>query len=197
MTTLTRILLIDDDKVDRTMVRRALEKSGLEHDLVEAPDGASGLRCAKERAFDCVLLDYRLPDVDAFELLTVLLSPEGGGQAVLMLTGEVDQEIAISLMRAGALDYLTKAEVTPSSLARAIRYAKARREFLAQLKTARREAEEKSLALDILNRQQTFLFSIIAHDLRNPFQALLGLSTVLRRAVSPKASRRQQPKPMH
>ena len=184
MATVTRILLIDDDKVDRAMVRRALEKSGLEHDLVEAPDGANGLRCAKEQAFDCVLLDYRLPDVDAFELLTVLMSPEGGGQAVLMLTGEADQEIAIRLMRAGALDYLTKAEVTPSSLARAIRYAKARREFLAELKTARREAEVKSLALDTLNRQMTFLFSIIAHDLRNPFQAVLGLSTILCQALS-------------
>jgi two-component system sensor histidine kinase/response regulator len=184
MTALTRILLIDDDKVDRTMVRRALEKSGIGHDLVEAPDGATGLRRAKEQAFDCVLLDYRLPDVDAFELLAVLLSPAGGQQAVLMLTGEADQEIAFRLMRAGALDFLTKAEVTPSSLARAIRYAKARREFLAELNMARREAEEKSLKLDRLNRQQTFLLSIIAHDLRNHFQALLGLSSTLCRAVS-------------
>jgi len=186
MTAPTRILLIDDDKVDRMTVRRALEKSGLKHDLVEAPDGANGLRCAKEQAFDCVLLDYRLPDVDAFDLLPVLLSPEGGGQAVLMLTGEADQEIAIRLMRAGALDYLTKAEVTPSSLARAIRYAKARREFLAELSTARREAEEKSRALDTLNRQKNFLLSIIAHDLRNHFQALLSFSTVLCRIVSTK-----------
>lgn len=184
MDTLTRILLIDDDQVDRKMVRRALEKSGLPHDLVEAPDGASGLRCAKEQAFDCVLLDYRLPDVDAFELLAVLLSAEGGGQAVLMLTGEADQEIAFRLMRAGALDFLAKAEVTPSSLARAIRYAKARGEFLAELSMARREAEEKSLELDRLNRQQTFLLSIIAHDLRNHFHVLLGLSSVLCRAVS-------------
>jgi signal transduction histidine kinase len=186
MTAPTRILLIDDDKVDRMTVRRALKKSGLKHDLVEAPDGANGLRCAKEQAFDCVLLDYRLPDVDAFDLLPVLLSPEGGGQAVLMLTGEADQEIAIRLMRAGALDYLTKAEVTPSSLARAIRYAKARREFLAELSTARREAEEKSRALDTLNRQKNFLLSIIAHDLRNHFQALLSFSTALCRIVSTK-----------
>ena len=184
MTTLTRILLIDDDKVDRTMVRRALEKSGLVHDLVEAPDGATGLRYAKKQAFDCVLLDYRLPDVDAFELLAALLSSAGGGQAVLMLTGEADQEIAFRLMRAGALDFLNKAEVTPSSLARAIRYAKARREFLAELDMARREAEEKSLELDRLNRQQTFLLSIVAHDLRNHFQVLLSMSSTLCRVVS-------------
>lgn len=183
MTAPTRILLIDDDQVDRATVRRALAKSGLPHELVEAPDGTTGLHIARQEAFDCVLLDYRLPDVDTFELLEQLLSPQGGGQAVLMLTGEDDQEVAFRLMRAGALDYLTKAEATPPSLARAIRYARARRGFLAELETARRDAEEKSRALDTLNRQKTLLFSIIGHDLRNPFQALLGLSEMLGRAV--------------
>lgn len=180
----TRILLIDDDQVDRTAVRRALAKSGLAHELTEAPDGSTGLRLAQGQAFDCVLLDYRLPDVDAFELLASLLSPAGGAQAVLMLTGEDDPDVAFRLMRAGALDYLAKGEATPSSLARAIRYAKARREFLAELSTARREAEAKSQELDTLNQQKSLLFSIIAHDLRNPFQALLGLSNVLSQAVS-------------
>lgn len=186
MSVTTRILLIDDDAVDRAAVRRALSRSGLGHDLVEAVDGTSGLRHAQARTFDCVLLDYRLPDVDTFSLLETLLSPQGGGQSVLMLTGEADQDVALRLMRAGALDYLTKAEVTPSGLARAIRYAKARGEVLAELSTARREAEAKSLELDTLNRQKTLLFSIIAHDLRNPFQALLGLSTVLSQAVEAK-----------
>ena len=180
----TRILLIDDDQVDRAAVRRALGKSGLDHELTEASDGTTGLRLAQGEAFDCVLLDYRLPDVDTFELLATLLSPAGGSQAVLMLTGEDDPDVAFRLMRAGALDYLAKAEATPSSLARAIRYAKARREFLAELSTARREAEAKSQELDTLNKQKSLLFSIIAHDLRNPFQALLGLSTILSQAVA-------------
>ena len=78
----TRILLIDEDQVDRTAVRRALAKSGLAHELTEASDGTTGLRIAEERAFDCVLLDYRLPDVDTFELLASLLSQAGGNQAI-------------------------------------------------------------------------------------------------------------------
>ena len=180
----TRILLIDDDAVDRTSVRRSLKKSGLKHDLTEAPDGTTGLRLAREGAFDCILLDYRLPDVDTFDLLASLLALPGEGHAVLMLTGEADEDLAFRLMRAGALDYLAKAEATPSSLARAIRYAEARRGFQAELDEARREAEAKSLELDTLNRQKTLLFSIIAHDLRNPFQSLLGLSEVLGKAVA-------------
>lgn len=182
----TRILLIDDDAVDRASVRRALKKSGLRHDLTEAPDGKTGLRLARDSAFDCVLLDYRLPDVDTFDLLASLLALPGEGHAVLMLTGEADEDLAFRLMRAGALDYLAKAEATPSSLARAIRYADARRGFQSELDEARREAEAKSLELDTLNRQKTLLFSIIAHDLRNPFQALLGLSEVLGKAVASK-----------
>ena len=180
----TRILLIDDDQVDRTFVRRALLKSGLEHDLMEASDGASGLHLARTQVFDCVLLDYRLPDIDAFDLLAMLMTREGGSQAVLMLTGEADQNVAMRLIGAGALDYLSKSDTTPSSLARAIRYAKARREFVAELRGARRDAEEKSAALDTLNRQKSLFFSIIAHDLRNPFQAILGLSNVLSQAVA-------------
>jgi two-component system, sensor histidine kinase and response regulator len=180
----TRILLIDDDQVDRAFVRLALAKSGLMHDLTEAVDGASGLGLAQTQFFDCVLLDYCLPDVDTFELLASLLSPDGGKQTVLMLTGESDQKIALRLVRAGALDYLAKSEMTPRGLARAIRYANARREALAKLEAAHREAQEKSVALDMLNRQKTLLFSIIAHDLRNPFQTILGLSSLLSQAVA-------------
>ena len=184
MTTLTHILLIDDDAVDRMIVRRALAASDLVYDLVEAPDGATGLHYAQARSFDCVLLDYRLPDVDAFDLLSALLAPEGNRQAVMMLTGEADPDAALRLMRAGALDHLAKAEVTPSGLARAIRFARARRGFVGELEAARRDAEEKSVALDLLNRQKSMLFSIVAHDLRNPFQVLLGLSAVLSEAVA-------------
>ena len=64
--------------------------------------------------------------------------------------------------------------------------AKAKREFLSEVRKARQEAEAKSLALDALNRQKSLLFSIIAHDLRNPFQVLIGLSNVLSQAVAAK-----------
>ncbi len=184
MTTPIRILLIDDDAVDRMAVSRALAASDLRYELVEAADGATGLAHAGGATFDCVLLDYRLPDVDAFDLLRDLQSPEGGRQAVMMLTGETDREIALRLMRTGALDHLDKGRLTPSGLARAIRYATARRGFLEELEAARRDAEAKSAALDILNRQKSLLFSIIAHDLRNPFQLLLGLADLLSTSVA-------------
>jgi two-component system, sensor histidine kinase and response regulator len=185
----TRILLIDDDVADRQLVRRAMKASTVQHTIVEASDGASGFAAAKRETFDCVLLDYRLPDVDTFALLSALISPEGGNQPVVILTGETDPELPLRLMRAGALDYLAKSETSAANLSRAIRYAKARRAFVTEI-------EDKSRKLDNLNRQKTLLFSIIAHDLRNPFQALLGLSQSLSKGVAikdpPSIERRAQ-----
>lgn len=186
MPTPTHILLIDDDDVDRQAVRRALAASDLTWQLTEAASAGEGLARAAEKAYDCVLLDYRLPDADAFDVLTALLDPDHGCQAVLILTGETNPETALELMRAGALDHLNKGELNPSGLARAIRYAKARRAFLSELEQAKREAEEKSTALDAMNQQKSLLLSIIAHDLRNPFQALIGLSDFLSQAVAQK-----------
>ena len=47
------------------------------------------------------------------------------------------------------------------------------------MQAARHDAEAKSRALDRLNRQTTLILSILAHDLRNPFQVLLGMSETL------------------
>ncbi len=62
----------------------------------------------------------------------------------------------------------------------------ARRAFLTDLATARRDAEEESVALDLLTKQETLLFSIIAHDLRNPCQGFVSCSTSLSQAVASK-----------
>lgn len=75
MPTQTHILLIDDDEVDRQAVRRALSASDLTWVLTEAANAAEGLALAGEKTFDCVLLDYRLPDADAFDVLGLCSLP--------------------------------------------------------------------------------------------------------------------------
>jgi signal transduction histidine kinase len=175
----TRILLIDGVGVARGAVSRALTASNLDYTLIERKDAASGLATAISENFDCVLLDSRLAGVDMPGLLTRLASAEGGSQAVIVLVDDGEQDDALELLRAGALDSIGRREVSPHILARAIRYAKARRGFLTDLQTARQDAEAKSEAFDLLNRQTSLILSILAHDLRNPFQVLLGMSRSL------------------
>ncbi|MFN8514558.1 MAG: ATP-binding protein [Thermomicrobiales bacterium] len=116
------ILLIDDDTVDRMAVRRTLRAAGLDVALTEASDHAGALLALAEREFDCILLDYRLPDIDGLGVLRDLRE-RGIVAPVVMLTGQGDEQLAVEIMKAGALDYLTKGALTPEYLAQSVRNA--------------------------------------------------------------------------
>ncbi len=146
MPTPTRILLIDDDAADRAAVGAALAGSNLNYTLIEQDDAALGLAAAMSDHFDCVLLDGRLPGVALPDVLTRLTSAEGGWQAIIVLTDDGEQEGVPALLRAGALDFLNRRDADAHNLARAIRYAKARRGFVIELQAARQDAEAKSRA---------------------------------------------------
>jgi CheY-like chemotaxis protein len=79
-----RILLIDDDEVDRMAIRRALRQTDPDTDIQEAADGASGVRMAREGVFDCMLLDYRLPDMDGLACLTQLSAGQAPPPIVML-----------------------------------------------------------------------------------------------------------------
>ena len=64
-----KILIIEDNEVDRMAVQRDLKKSGRQFKLVETDNVSSGLKALKENSYDCVILDYHLPDKDALEML--------------------------------------------------------------------------------------------------------------------------------
>ncbi len=70
-----RLLIVDDSAEDRELYRRMLARDP-EHAyrFLEAETGEEGLRAALDQAPDCLLLDYRLPDVDGLEFLSRLLT---------------------------------------------------------------------------------------------------------------------------
>ena len=68
----TRILVVDDDEIIRSLVKETLEEEG--HTVVTAGTSAEGLDCVKRRDFDLVFLDLKMPDMDGDELLKQLKS---------------------------------------------------------------------------------------------------------------------------
>jgi len=117
-----RVLIIDDDMVDRLAIRRTILKFRPDAVVEEAGDGEEGLEHLRRNAYDCVLLDYRLPRRDG---LTVLREIRAGGfQApVIVLTGQGDEQLAVEIMKAGASDYLPKGALSPQTLAKSFEYA--------------------------------------------------------------------------
>jgi PleD family two-component response regulator len=147
---LIRVLLVEDDAVDRMACRRALARNP-DYDFVlsEAESGHEGLQLAHEQKPDCVLLDYHLPDLNGLEFLAAL-TDEAGDVAipVMMLTGTDNAAIAVEAMKRGARDYLIKdmehqyLELLPAIIQRVLSERRMRIEKkLAEDKLAQAEAK--------------------------------------------------------
>ena len=105
-----RVLIVEDDVVDRMACRRAFAAdAAATYTLIEADSGQQGLALALSGAPDCILLDYHLPDLTGLEFLARLATALGpGAPPVMMLTGADSATVAAEAMRRGARDYLVK-----------------------------------------------------------------------------------------
>jgi DNA-binding NtrC family response regulator len=99
------ILVIDDKDSMRQMLSKTLESEGYE--VETAKDGEGGLEKAKEKRYDLVLADLKLPKMDGLEVLSSLkeLDPE---VAIIMMTAYGTIESAVEAMKQGAFDFLAK-----------------------------------------------------------------------------------------
>ena len=103
MTRNIRILLVDDDRIDRMAVVRLVRA----HNLPYIIDTAGSLAEAREKLehnhYDLMMLDYMLGDGTGIELM-----PNANGIPVIFVTGSGDEHIAVNAMKMGAYDYLIK-----------------------------------------------------------------------------------------
>ncbi|HET7050869.1 MAG TPA: response regulator transcription factor [Solirubrobacteraceae bacterium] len=100
-----RLLVVDDDRALRDVLRRALTLAG--YDVRLAESGAAALAEVAGSAPDAVVLDVGLPDIDGLEVCR-LLRREGNRVPVLMLTARAAVSDRIDGLDAGADDYLVK-----------------------------------------------------------------------------------------
>ncbi len=144
------ILIVDDDYVDRKHIKRTLLRNGTATEIYEAESVDQAIEMFRARDIDVVLLDYRMPQRDGIEMLLELRNePRDKGVAIIMLSNSEDEELALSCVRAGALDFVLKSEISRSRLRRAILHAQTRFELEQQLYnsylTAKKLAEHDSL----------------------------------------------------
>jgi two-component system sensor histidine kinase UhpB len=126
-----RVLIVEDDQVDRMACRRAFAADPARAlELLEADHGEDGLEIARRERPDCILLDYNLPDLTGLEFLARLATQAGSGAPavpVMMLTGADSAAVAAEAMRRGARDYLVKdvdghyLELLPAAIERMLR----------------------------------------------------------------------------
>lgn len=102
---MSRILVVEDDKILSEGLRQALDQAGYE--VYFAMDGAAGLRMAREKRPDLLILDIMMPKLNGFELITELRR-QGDNVSVIVLSARTDAEDKVRGLDLGADDYLGK-----------------------------------------------------------------------------------------
>lgn len=104
-----KILVIDDEKNVRDVIRLHLEQAGFH--ILEAGNGEEGISILKEENnmvnVGVILCDIRMPKVNGIEMIDYL-KQEAPGIPIAVITGYPDTELAVSLLKKGVKDYLVK-----------------------------------------------------------------------------------------
>jgi PAS domain S-box-containing protein len=138
-----KVLIIDDERTDRQALKLFLKSPVDEFTFAEADCAEDGLRLCEEWLPDCVLLDFHLPDLDGLEVLASLTGESGRLRCpVVMLTAFGDELLAVRAMKAGAMDYLSKEQISTQNLPQVIRHATLRFRLSEQVEQQRAALEE-------------------------------------------------------
>ncbi len=132
---MSKILIIDDEKPIRNTLRDILQYEKFE--IIEAADGAEGIKLATEHNPDLVLCDIKMSKMDGLEVLSKLqeLNPD---MPVVMISGHGTIETAVEALKKGAYDYIAK----PPDLNRllvTVRNAMDRTNLISETKTLKRK----------------------------------------------------------
>ncbi len=183
-----RVLLIEDQRTQRAILRAALERDGFE--VEEAEDGIKGLQAFDRMRPDIVLLDVRMPMMDGFAVCEALRRQPGGDQLpILILTMLNDIESINRAYEVGATDFITKPVAWPV-LGHRLRYmlragdafqtlAKSEAELARRVAERTADLETANLKLEAANRGLEDFAHSVSHDLRAPLRAINGFASLL------------------
>jgi DNA-binding NarL/FixJ family response regulator len=109
------ILIVDDHPSFRGMARAILESEGFEV-VGEAADGTSAIEAAKSLRPDVILLDVQLPDIDGFEVASLLASQNGSSPAIVMTSSRDASDFGSLVGQCGARGFIPKAELSAEAV---------------------------------------------------------------------------------
>ena len=162
-----KILIVDDTPKNIQVLSSILHDKG--YNICISTSGEQALESVKAEAPDLILLDIQMPVMDGFEISKILkANPETKNIPIIFLTAFVEPEKILKGFELGAVDYITKPFNIPELTARVAAHVEIK------------QSREKLVAL---NATKDKFFSIISHDLRNPFSAIVTSSELLQQYI--------------
>ncbi len=157
------VLIVDDNSQNIKVFGMILKKHGM--NPAAANNGLRALEFVKRKKPDLILLDIMMPEIDGFEVCKRLKQDtEFSDIPIIFLSAKTEKDDVIAGLELGAVDYVTKPFNEKELMTRINTHL--------ELKATKDELKQSNASKDKF-------FSIIAHDLGNVFNGLIGLSNIL------------------
>lgn len=175
-----KILVVDDNPADRDLYKQFLvDDFDQEYEFSETGLGEEGVKVCNTDDFDCVLLDFNLPDLNGVEFLNLLDRKTKTRIPVIMLTGQGNETIAADALRAGATDYLPKRVVSTESLKRTIGNAVEKFHLRKAIENQTHRLEEKNRELMRKHDEIQRFYQTVSHELKTPLTAIKEFASIM------------------
>jgi signal transduction histidine kinase len=169
-----RVLVVEDNPLDRALYKRLMDKSKTSFQIYEADNVRDGLKLSRNQSVDCIVLDYRLPDADGIDFIKTCkqegIEPDA---AIVMVTGQGNEQTAVEVMKLGALDYIAKDTILEGFFVQSILNAIERAQLKRQIRQYQDALEKSYLALS------DFTYTV-SHDLKAPLRRIAQYCDVLK-----------------
>lgn len=167
-----RLLVVDDEEVNRDVLSRRLERQG--HEVFTASNGRDAIRLMRESQYEVVLLDIMMPDMDGYEVLRMVKGDETLRHTpVIMISALSEVQSVVHCIEAGAEDYLAK-PFNPTLLKARIGACLEKKRGRDREKALFARLEENYARLQELERLRDDMRNMIVHDLRTPLTSVIA-----------------------
>lgn len=168
------VLLIEDHQAEADLMQAMLIAEAHErYTFTHAARLSVALSLLERERFDVILLDLLLPDSKGLPTFERIHQDAPEETPIIVLSGIADEALAVEAVRQGAQDYLVKDQVSGDALARAIRYARERKQIEEALRQRTAELKARNEELDAFAHT-------VAHDLRSPLSIMLGFAELIK-----------------
>jgi len=165
------ILIVDDIPVNIELITHILNVEN--YRLASAISGKEAIAKTKAQPFDLILLDVMMPDMNGFEVCTILKKlPETKDISIIFITAKTERESIVKGFELGAVDYITKPFNSVELLARVRTHLELRHSKQELIKA--KEIAEKS------SKFKSEFLTNMSHEIRTPLNGIIGMIEMIK-----------------
>jgi CheY-like chemotaxis protein len=171
-----RILLADDTEIDiMTYTRYLKDDPDYDYECFSTSDGQETIETYLTLQPDCLVLDYKFPDMTGLEVLEKLQELTGINELpVLIISGNGNQKIALQALQLGAQDYSIKCDVSSNGLSLLIQNTILKTKLAEEVKIQKKQLAAQNLELERSNFELSIFANTACNELNRPLKLMLA-----------------------